>query len=626
MNQTISKLFTLQWLKRWNKSAPWQTTGKWLTLSVVVGIVAGLGAIVFQWLSQAVRHYTLQAIAGFSTIEPAGEVEYFESLPPVFNPYLMLVVITLGGLLSGLIVYFFAPEAEGHGTDAAIEAFHHKRGRMRLRVPIVKTIASSITLGTGGSAGREGPIAQIGAGFGAAIGEWLNLPARDRRILLAAGLGAGVGSIFRAPLAGAIFAGEIMYRDTDIESDVIVPAAVASAIGYSVYSFGLPAELQFSPLFGHDLKFAVISIWELIPYTLLAVILSLASIFYIRVFYSTVNIFKKVPLPKYLRPALGGLLTGLVGIALYKAFGNDRSLLAVLGGGYGTLQQAFDSDIAVSALVFIVVAFAKMLTTALTIGSGGSGGVFGPSLVIGGCLGAATGQILMLVFPGFGIQPGAFAIVGMAGFFASSARAPISTILMVSEVTGEYTLLLPTIWVSMLGMLFNRRATLYEHQLRTRLDSPAHRGDYIVDVLEGMQVKDIFNAGNKVLTIHEGRSLDEIVHLLPMTAQRQFPVVDDADRLQGVFSAEDVRFYLFDDTLWKIANARDVMTWPVITLLQSDDLNTALRRFTLLNVDELPVVDAEDSLKVLGVVRREDLIAAYNKKLTEFKQITQSHA
>ncbi len=177
----------------------WQTTGKWLALSVLVGIIAGLGAIAFQWLVQAVQYSTLSALAGYPAIEPAGEVEYFPTWETPFNPWAIVLIVALGGLLSGVIVFTFAPEAEGHGTDAAIDAFHNKRGRIRPLVPFIKTIASAITLGTGGSAGREGPIAQIGAGFGSLLGHWLHLSARDRRILLAAGLGAGVGSIFAPP-------------------------------------------------------------------------------------------------------------------------------------------------------------------------------------------------------------------------------------------------------------------------------------------------------------------------------------------------------------------------------------------------------------------------------------------
>jgi chloride channel protein, CIC family len=209
----------------------------------------------------------------------------------------------------------------------------------------------------------------------------------------------------------------------------------------------------------------------------------------------------------------------------------------------------------------------------------------------------------------------------MAGFFAGCARAPFSTILMVTEMTGSYRLLLPTLWVAALCFLLCRRWTLYEKQVPTRLDSPAHRGDFIVDVLEGIRVADVYQRERKLIYVPERTSLDDIVHLLAKTPQRYFPVVDDNGRMIGIFSAEDVRSYLYDDTLWKIANAGDVMVTNLVTVTPDDDLNTALRRFTALNLDELPVVDPEERGKLLGMLRRKESIAAYNRRLVEHKQV-----
>ena len=199
-------------------------------MASLVGIVAGLGAIAFDVLGQTVTRFTLTQFAGFTPLEAAGEHTRFEHVSSSFSPWLMLAVMVAGGLVSGWIVFTFAPEAEGHGTDPAIDAFHNKRGKIRARVPLIKTITSAITLGTGGSGGREGPIAQIGAGFGSWLGTKMKLSNRERRIMLAAGMGAGIGAIFRAPLAGAVFAGEILYSDADLEADVVVPAASASVI------------------------------------------------------------------------------------------------------------------------------------------------------------------------------------------------------------------------------------------------------------------------------------------------------------------------------------------------------------------------------------------------------------
>ncbi|MCA9132002.1 MAG: chloride channel protein [Planctomycetales bacterium] len=595
------------------------TTGKWLILSALVGVVAGVGAIVFQFLLQLVQYVALARLSGFPIHEAVADYTPFPHFDSTLSPLWLLLVLTIGGLAAGWLAWRFAPEASGHGTDAAIDAFHNKRGEIRGRTPIVKTIASAITLGTGGSAGREGPIAQIGAGFGSCLASWLHLSARDRRILLAAGMGAGVGAIFRAPLAGALFAGEILYRDAELEADVIMPAAVASTIAYSVFCFSLPPQYRYMPLFGPNIQFDFTSPLELFPYALLALVLVAAGVVYIRTFYWTHRLFERLPGPTYLKAAGGSLLAGLLGLALYFVGGRDQQLLAVLGSGYGMLQAAFSDagDVAMSTL--LIVALVKIVTTSLTICSGGSGGVFGPSMVIGGCLGGATGKLLQWVMPQVVTQPGAFAVVGMAGFFAGCARAPFSTILMVTEMTGSYRLLLPAMWVSTLCFLLMRRWTLYVKQVPTRLESPAHRGDFIVDVLEGMLVSDVYQNHRKLKLVHEGTSLNDIVHLLAKTPQRYFPVVDDDQRFVGIFSAEDVRSYLYDDTIWEIANARDVMTTKVITVTPGDDLNTALTRFTALNIDELPVVSPDDSHQILGVIRRKETIAAYNRRRLEHK-------
>lgn len=597
-----------------------RSTGKWFGLSALVGAIAGLGAILFHAVGQTVMHYAFVSTSGFPAAEAAGEGQWFAEVETVFNPWIMLLVMAIGGLASGILVYVWAPEAEGHGTDAAIDAFHNKRGIIRARIPIIKTIASAITLGTGGSAGREGPIAQIGAGVGAVLGSTLKLSARDRRILMAAGMGAGVGAIFRAPLAGALFAGEILYRDADLESDVIVPAAVSSTIAYSVFCFSLPENLRFVPLFGREVGFAVSSPLELLPYTVLAVILVLVGILYIRGFYWTRDVFRAIPILPHFKPMIGAILAGVVGLIVYYSFGQNTDALAVLGSGYGTLQKALDASESLAISLLVTIALVKIVTTSLTISSGGSGGVFGPSMVIGGCVGAAVGKVFHWWVPALVTQPKAFVIVGMAGFFAGCARAPFSTIIMVSEMTGDYRLLLPTLWVSTLCFLLGSRWTLYEKQVKTRLDSPAHRGDFIIDVLAGMQVADVYKKNANIKTIHEGTSLDTIVHELPKTFQRYFPVVTDKDEIIGIFSADDVRSYLFDDSIWQVANARDVMTQVVVSVSPDDDLNTALTRFTALNVDELPVIDPAQPNRLLGMLRRKETIAAYNRKRLEHKQ------
>ncbi|MFO0819600.1 MAG: chloride channel protein [Pirellulales bacterium] len=593
-------------------------------LSSAIGVVGGLGGIAFQVTEQSVFRVCLQGVAGFSPKEAAGERRLFAEPEREFNPWLLLAVMTSGGLISGWLVQRFAPEAEGHGTDAAIEAFHHKRGHIRPVVPIIKLIASAVTIGTGGSAGREGPIAQIGAGFGSLVGAWFGLSARDRRILLAAGMAAGIGAIFRAPLAAALFAAEIMYREADIETDVIVPAAISSIVGYTVFAFWLPPDIRFQPLFGDSLRHQLYSLVELGPLSLMAVALVAMGVIYIKCYYGLHRWFKRCWIPRIFRPVLGAALAGAAGLSLYFMFGRDARVLAVLSAGYGTLQEALSDPRKAGGSLLLVVALGKIATTSLTIGSGGSGGVFGPSMVIGGCTGGAIGTLFHRWWPSLCPNPAIYTVVGMAGFFAGCARAPISTIVMVTELTGDYSLLVPAMWVSTLCFILGNRWTLYEKQLPSRLDSPAHRGDFLVDVLEGIAVGDV--AWKQVNTVHQSETLPDIVHGMAQHRQHYFPVVDDSRRMIGIFSADDVRPYLFDQSLWKLVVASDLMTSRVVAVTPVDDLNTALRRFTELNLDELPVVAENDPKNLLGMLRRKDVIARYNQSLFDHKKSLQDES
>lgn len=595
--------------------------GKWFYLSIVIGIVAGLGAIVFQFLTQVVMWGALGLGAGYWPPETAGDFNYFQKQENTFRPWMLLVVLGGGGLLSGALVYGFAPEAEGHGTDAAIEAFHFKRGFIRARIPIIKTLASALTIGTGGSGGREGPIAQIGAGFGSFLATQLKLNARDRRIMLAAGMGAGVGSIFRAPLAGALFAGEILYRDADLESDVIVPAAISSIIGYCVYSLSLPPEKQFMPLFGEHLGYSLDSPFELVLYGFMSFILVFVGMIYIKVFYGTHELFKKVPVPRVLHPAIGAVLAGIVALIVFWLFGRDPRMLSVLSTGYGSLQQALEVDGSIGVRLLLAIAMVKILTTSLTISSGGSGGVFGPSMVIGGCLGGAIGRTFHGIWPNIVRQPQAYAVVGMAGFFAGCAHAPISTIIMVSEMTGDYKLLLPTMWVSTLCFLLGRPWSLYSKQVATRLDSPAHAGDFLIDLLEGIPVAGNYRPLDGLVMVSEAMALEKLVRLVSDTQQHYFPVLDKEGKMIGIFSSNDLRAYVFNQNIWHLANARDIMVSEVLSVTPEDDLNTALQRFTARNLDELPVVERSDRGRLLGMLRRKDAIDVYNRRLQEHKQL-----
>lgn len=603
-------------------------------LAGLVGAVAGLGAVTFQLLCHVVVHYGLEQLAGFYPGRPAGEGWFFGPEQPVtqaFSPWLLLAVITAGGLVSGLLVYGLAPEAEGHGTDAAIRAYHHRRGLIRPRVPLVKILASAVTIGSGGSGGREGPVAQIGAGFGSFLGTRLGLSESERRLLLAAGMGAGIAAIFRAPLAGAIFAIEVLYRDEDFEAEALVPSFIACTMAYCVYGLVMQQILGVGPVFQHI--FAIMPGLRfdnpllLLPLAALAAAMVVAATLYVRVFYGLHGVFRRLRVPPHFRPAIGALLTGVLAlVAFYGAgwLGTDaqNDTLDVLSFGYGILQRVLDGSMshapAVAAAVLLIVGLGKIFTTSLTIGSGGSGGVFGPSMVIGGTLGGAVGLAFNLASPSLVTRIDVFVILGMAAFFSAAAKTPVSTIIIVSELTGGYELLLPAMWVSALAyLLSSKRYAIYREQVPSRLESPAHKDEFIVDVLKGMTVGGIGkHQTTDFVTVPATTSLLAITELIPRTTQTVFPVTDECGRFCGIFDLSDVRRFLYKQQMGQVIIAQDILVNYVAPLRLDSDLSAVMGQFAKVKYDELPVVGPDGS-QVIGMLRRGEVLSAYHERLPQ---------
>jgi CIC family chloride channel protein len=602
-----------------------------LGAAVLVGVVAGLGAIVFSLACNVVVYFALNRGAGYHPVEPANE-HAPSWLPPFasdLRPWALLLIPTVGGVISGVLVFSIAPEAEGHGTDAVIAAYHNPKGRIRYRVPFVKTIASAITIGSGGSGGREGPIAQIGAGFGFFLGDLLRMRPAERRVLMAAGMGAGVAAIFRAPLAGALFAAEVLYFSPEFEPEVIMPAGLASVVSYC--TFGLFLRDGWQPLFNTpNLTFD--NPWQLGPYLLLALVMIFLAMIYTRSFYGLTNLFHRIPLPRHVKPAVGALLTGAVGLALYLGFrasGNGNTfVLSVLSFGYGSLQAALDDSITAAvggqalaaAAVLLAIALGKILTTGLTIGSGGSGGVFGPSMVIGGCAGGALGLVLQFVcghlgMPAVAPAPAAFVLVGMAGFFAAAAKTPFSTIIIVSEMTGNYNLLLPALFVCTLTFLFSDKQSLYRNQVVSRAASPAHQGSWVREVLVGMQVSQFLSPNWAGPTLHPNDSIVGVIDRFDPASGDILPVIDEDRRLLGVVCLEEVHVAAQAPHAFPLLLAVDLMRRIERPLRPDDTLDRAMELFNDNDLLALPVVDKDR--RVLGVVRRYDAANAYLRRLHE---------
>jgi CIC family chloride channel protein len=544
----------------------------------------------------------LDGLAGYRPPPAPGEQHLFAPSATAYNRWILLLLPAFGGVLSGWLVFKFAPEAEGHGTDAAIYAYHHKGGFIRPRVPLIKMVASTITLTTGGSGGREGPIAQIGAGFGSFLATRMGLSARERRIMMAAGIGAGVGSIFRAPLAGALFAAEVLYRDPELEHEVIIPAGISSVVAYCVFCM----VRGWGSLFRSP-DFTFRNPLELGPYLILAFALVAGGALYVNSFYGIAGRFKQLKIPRPLKPALGGLCTGLIGFFWPQT----------LSFGYGFLQQALNNELSVGFL--LILAVGKILTTSFSIGSGGSGGVFGPSMVVGGAIGGAVGQVFHQLTPTLVTTPGAFVIVGMAGFFTSVSNTPISTIIIVSEMTGSYHLLLPSLLVCSVAYIASRNWTIFRSQVKNRIDSPAHGGEFFVDVLQAIKVGDISDRIRKVDMIPENMLFADFKQHFSETEQHYFPVMDEYGKLSRIFSVNDVRSVLFAPGIGRLVVMKDIGTSDIITTKPSEDLNSVLKKFTVKNIDSLPVVSDDDPAELIGMLNRREVIAYYNRRVDEMK-------
>lgn len=493
---------------------------KWLLLGTAIGVIAGLGAVLFARAIGLATHLFLGAIAGYTPPGPLGEgVPIIQDMS---RPWLLPLVTALGGLLSGIIVFRFAPEAEGHGTDAAIAAFHYRGGKLRARVAPVKLIASAITIGSGGSAGREGPAAQISATFGSVLATWLGLSAQDRRVAVAAGLGAGIGAIFRAPLGGAVMATEILYLH-DFEVEALIPALIASIVGYSVFGFFEGWE----PIFGAQPGLGFENPATLVYYALLGVICGLVGLLYARSFYGIEALFHRLRLPRWLKPALGGLLVGLLGLVVTGA----------IHTGYGWVQIAMSPDLLTLPLwIVLVLPFAKILATSLTVGSGGSGGIFGPGMVIGGFVGAAFWRLGHGLLPGLPANPAPFVIVGMIALFGGIAHAPLAMLLMVGEMTGNLSLLAPAMIAVALSTALVGDETIYRSQLPDRSSAPAHRVRLSFPLLSSLRVRDAMTtlvasdpappATNGALSLSPEMTLDDALEQISAADSHQAMVLE----------------------------------------------------------------------------------------------------
>ena len=594
-----------------NAALDFRIVGRTLLHAAAVGVAAGLaGAVLFGGL-ELFQRVLLEGVAGYTPLRADGETITASVQTHEFRPWILVLLPALGGLACGLLARL-APEIAGGGGDAMIDAFHHHGGRIRARVIGVKALASMLTLGSGGAGGREGPTMQIGGALGSLVAKLLRVSARERRILLVAGVAAGISAVFRTPLGAALLAVEVLYKD-GFESDALIPSVLASVVSYSVII----------SIFGQNTLFARVPRFPFHPgqlplYALLALLIAGFAAGFLAIFRRIRGLFQASRLPLWARPAVGGLLLGAFAVPLIVLLGDHIHQpgqgLGLLGGGYGAVQMAIAGSewlpegwTAVAILTALAVA--KLFAASLTIGSGGSAGDFAPSLAMGGMFGGAFGRAAQLLLHDPNIQPGAFALVGMGAFYGGIAHVPLAALVLVCELAGNYDLLVPLMLTQGIAFVALRKRALYEAQVSTPRESPVHRDTLFLSVLQTLRVSDVVKPGARPVCFSPRTSLSEMLDQASLASSHElFPVVSAEGKLVGLVTSATMRVAIAqrDDSSWVLAT--DLMQMPV-SVQGSDDLRTTSERMLSSGLRELPIVSKDGG--VVGLVTESALASVY---------------
>ncbi len=562
-----------------------------MTTSLLVGLGAGVGAIIFRWLIDQVQRLSFTGLA---------------SAFPFLGDYVLIVAPALGGLIVGPLIYFFAREAKGHGVPEVMEAVALRGGRIRPIVVVIKSLASSITIGSGGSVGREGPIVQIGSALGSTLGQLLHMSDERIRSLVACGAAGGIAATFNAPIAGVLFAMEVILGEftTRYFAMVVISSVTASVMGQ--IAFGNVPAFVISP-------YELVSPWALVFYTLMGLLAAFVAVAFTRILYLLEDLFDAWErFPEYLKAAIGGTLLGLSGLLFFRAnlsqgWGVPGNPVAFFGVGYETMGWALLGQGTVPLL--LALTGIKILATSLTIGSGGSGGVFAPSLFIGSMFGGAFGHVVHGLFPTITSTPGAFALVGMAAVFAGAARAPITSIIILFEMTDDYRLILPLMLATVVSTILAEhlsKDSIYTLKLARR-GVRLERGRDI-DVMQGVLVGEAMTTD--VDTVSADMDLRELDLIFAETHHHGFPVLDEVGELLGVVTLQDLGRAKERGSIENL-KVRDVATRSVLTAFPDEPMWEALKRLGTRDVGRLPVVDRQNPGRLLGLIRRSDIVRAY---------------
>ena len=550
-----------------------------ILLAVSIGFGAGAASVLFRRLIQFCQYLLQGELGGLLSIGMG------KAWP--------VVIIALGGLLVGLIAKYFAPETKGHGVPEVMLSVARHGGRIRFRTTIFKVISAAICIGSGGSAGREGPIVQIGAGIGSVIGQFFKLPERRTILTVACGAAAGVAATFNAPMAGVIFALEvILNRFTAMSFGLLVMSsatATATARWLSVEGD--------SPAFKVITTYHMQGLPDLLAFIFLGLLCAFVAQIYTRTLYLVEDFTDKVRFPEFLKPAIGGALVGLVAIYTPQVMGTD----------YASIEAALNNQMIMSSL--FLLCFAKIICTALTIGSGGSGGIFAPALFVGAMFGGGYGLLLNGLFPGWVSYPGAFALVGMAAVFSGAARAPITAIFILFEMTDDYRIIIPLMSTTVICTFISQRLSaesIYTLKLKRRGINIG--GNQEINLMDAVTVGEAMR--EHVDAVPPNMPVSDLIEKLSRQHETGYPVIDLDRHLVGIVTMRDVEEAMLRRNPENIT-VGDICKRNVLVCRPEQTLNAALSIMGAHGFGRLPVINPEDPQHILGILTRSDILNAY---------------
>jgi CIC family chloride channel protein len=556
-----------------------------IILSVVVGVGGGLGAVIFRWL-----------IGFFHRLFFDGGTSLFSQITS-HPEWLIPLIPMVGGLAVAPITYRLAKEARGHGVPEVMLAVALRGGIIRPFIALAKSIASSICIGSGGSAGREGPIVQIGSALGSTVGQMFKMSEDRVRILVGCGAAAGISATFNAPIAGVLFALEIILGDFTMYafSPVIISSVTATVVSRAFLG-NYPAFIV--P------QYHLVSVWEMPMYIGLGLLAGGFSVVFVRALYGSEDFFEGLRISNYLKPALGGLILGIIGLFYPQVF----------GVGYEAINAALHEEALIWVLFLLV--FMKIAATSLTLGSGGSGGIFAPSLFMGAMLGGFFGNVVHLAFPQVTATPGAYALVGMSAMVAGTTHAPITAMLIIFELTGDYRIILPLMLASVIATLVaNKLHTDSIYTLKLSRRGITLKAGKDRTLLEGISVGEVMSTSWQALP--QDMPLSQLLRFVEQSRENVFPVLNRIGELEGMVTLQDIRSVVTKSVLEHLVIVEDIMSHSPPTISVDENLASALSKFAVRDLDGMPVVDKQNPRKLVGILRRSDIISSYNKRLLE---------